>query len=126
MRGMPAPKGKERLLRLFMLFAFCLSLAGCAGAPGFFNAAKVPPFRDQKMTMENARDAVAAGKATKADVIAALGDATVIRFDSGFEIWVYRAMSAGAKSAAPGAAEFVILFAPSGIVKKTRIRPSYE
>ena len=126
MRGMPALKDNEGLLRLGPLLAFCLSLAGCAGAPGFFNAAKVPAFRDHEMSMENAGVAVAAGKATKADVIAALGDATIVRFDSGFEIWVYRAMPAGAKSAAPGTAEFVILFAPSGIVKKTRIRPSYE
>jgi hypothetical protein len=126
MKGISALKGKQGLPPLWAGVAFCLGLAGCAGAPGFLSAEKVPAFRDQKMTMEDARDAVATGKSTKADVMAALGAATIVRFDSGFEIWVYRAKPPGATAATPGAAEFVILFAPSGIVKKTRIRPSYE
>jgi hypothetical protein len=33
---------------------------------------------------------IAIGKSTKADVMAALGQANVIPFDSGFEVWVYR------------------------------------
>ena len=44
-----------------------------------------------------------------------LGEATVVDFPSGYEVWVYR----------PGknaTAEFVILFAPSGIAAKTRLR----
>ena len=72
--------------------------------------------------MQSANDSIAIGKSNKADVLAALGTATVINFDSGFEIWVYRAKSRGP---AETKAEFVILFAPDGVVKKTRLRPAY-
>lgn len=75
------------------------------------------------MSMQSARDMVVAGTSSKADVIAALGSGNVVSFDSGFEVWVYRAKAAGT---ATDSAEFVILFAPSGIVKKTRIRPPYD
>ncbi len=113
-----------RILRIGLVFASGLWLAGCAGPLGLFNAeTKAPPFRDQNMSMQNASDAIVIGKATKADVIAALGPATVIKFDSGFEVWVYRAKSADTAAAK---AEFVILFAPSGTVTKTRIRPPYD
>ena len=115
--------GKQTLRMGFVLIS-CLWLAGCAGPFGFFNAEnKAPPFRDPNMSMQNASDAIAIGKATKVDVIAALGPATVIKFDSGFEVWLYRAKSA---ERAAAKAEFVLLFAPSGIVKKTRIRPPYD
>ena len=110
-------------LRASMACAGVLWLAGCAGS-GFFNAEEAPPpFRDQRMSMQNASDAILAGVSTQSDVIAALGPATVIRFDSAYEVWAYRGKTS--KAAAPGA-EFVILFAPSGIVKKTRIRPTPE
>ena len=102
--------------------AGCLWLAGCAG-PGLFNiGADTPAFSDPTVSMQNAGDAIVIGKSNKAEVLAALGAATVIGFDSGFEVWVYRA-----KSRAPAEAkeEFVILFGPSGIVKKTRLRPGY-
>jgi hypothetical protein len=91
----------------------------------------------------SARAAVTIGKSTKAEVLAALGKAAVIRFDSGFEVWVYQITgepvtiqtAAKASAEAPGGrdslevatrgkAEFVILFAPSGVVSKTRVRPS--
>ncbi len=101
-----------------------LWLAGCAGTSGMFNAEVAPPpFRDQRMSMLNASDAVVIGRSTQAEVVAALGPATVVRFDSGYEVWAYRGKTS--KAAAPGE-EFVILFAPSGIVKKTRIRPAPE
>ena len=54
-------------------------------------------------------------------MIAALGAATVINFDSGYEVWVYRAKSRGA---AENTAEFVVLFTPDGVVKKSRLRPA--
>ena len=112
------------ILRIGFVLVSCLWLAGCAGPFGFFNAEnKAPPFRDPNMSMQNASDVIAIGIATKADVIAALGGATVVKFDSGFEVWVYRAKS---PETAAAKAEFVILFAPSGIVKKTRILPPYD
>lgn len=70
-------------------------------------------------------------------MIAALGKTTVINFDSGFEVWVYRIKGrtpatvsqveriehAGSEKGTLGKTEFVVLFAPSGLVTKTRIRP---
>ena len=55
-------------------------------------------------------------------MMAALGAATVITFDSGYEVWVYRAKS---RQPAEAKAEFLILFSPDGVVRKTRLRPTY-
>ena len=101
----------------------CIWLAGCAGSFGAFSPAdSAPTFRDSSLSMQGAQDAIVIGKATKADVIAALGNANVVKFDSGFEVWVYKDKNAGTSD---DKAEFVILFTPSGIVKKSRIRPAY-
>ena len=106
----------------FMVCACCLGLAGCAG-PGLFNSGtEAPPFSNPTMSMQDASNSVAVGTASKADVMATLGAATVVNFDSGFEVWIYRARS---REPAETKAEFVILFAPDGVVKKTRVRPAY-
>jgi hypothetical protein len=60
------------------------------------------------------------GQSTKADVRAALGEAVVVGFDSGYEVWVYRERPPEKEPAAK--AELVLLFAPSGILTKTRVR----
>ena len=49
-----------------------------------------------------------------------LAQANVINFDGGFEVWVYKGRYA---ADVPKPAEFVVLFAPSGLVKKFRTRP---
>jgi len=72
--------------------------------------------------MQSASDSIIIGKSSKADVATALGAATVINFDSGYEVWVYRVKS---REPAETKAEFVILFSPDGIIKKTRLRPAY-
>lgn len=101
----------------------CIWLAGCAGPFGAFGPAdSAQTFRDKSLTMQGAKDAVVIGSATKADVLAALGSGNVVKFDSGFEVWVYKDRTT---SSAADKAEFVILFTPSGVVKKTRIRPAY-
>ena len=103
----------------------CLALAGCAASPGFeqdMRDGTAPPFRDPAMSMQAAGNIVATGTATKAGVRAALGPATVVGFDSGNEVWVYREKNPREPSKA-SKAEFVILFAPDGTVKKTRVRP---
>jgi len=101
------------------------ALAGCAGmgslgarddAPGFIHAGGITP--------QGARDAIAAGRSTKAEVAAALGQAAVIPFDSGYEVWVYRWR--GAQPTTRAATELVVLFESSGLVRKTRVRPGYE
>lgn len=94
-----------------------LALAGCAG----FNAPAAPPFRDSALSMPSAQALVVPGQSTRRDVAAALGPATVVTFDSGFEVWAYRITPPGAASAS---AELVILFGPSGVVRKTRLRTS--
>lgn len=102
--------------------ACCALLAGCAAGTG-------PPddtpgvVRASGVSDQAARDSIAIGKSTRADVSAALGKATVIPFDSGFEVWVYRWK--GAEGTARDTTELVLLFEPSGVVRKARIRPGY-
>ena len=98
-----------------------LVLAGCAGggaisdnAPGVMRAGGAPP--------QAASQSITAGK-SKADVAASLGKASVVHFESGYEVWVYR--WPGADRTSRTATELVVLFEPSGTVKKTRIRPGY-
>ena len=98
--------------------AACLWVAGCALPYGTFEEeVSAPAFRDAGMSVEQARGAIVAGKSTKAEVVSALGSATVIRFDSGYEVWVYRANSASEQ----GKSELIVLFDPAGLVKKSRI-----
>lgn len=92
-----------------------LMLTGCAG----FNDPAAPPFRDPTLSMPSAQALIIPGKSTRRDVSVALGTATVVVFDSGFEVWVYREKLQ--KNTADNA-ELVVLFAPSGIVTKTRVR----
>ena len=120
----PRKPSPARVLRATAVCVCCFWLAGCAGPAGLFNSeTRVSPFRDPGMVMQSAKDLVVTGQATRADVMAALGPATVVRFDSGFEVWVYRAKLPESRV---DPAEFVLLFTPSGIVKKTRLRPAYD
>lgn len=66
---------------------------------------------------------VEVGKSTKVDVLSALGNAVVIPFDSGYEVWLYR--WTGSDRASRAATELVLLFPPSGVVAKVRLRPAY-
>lgn len=111
---------RARCWRALAVGVVGLWLAGCAGPFGLLGSEKsIPPFRDPGLSMASAAAAITPGVTRKADVSAILGPATSIQFDSGFEVWVYRE-----KSQKPAAAksELVILFAPTGIVKKTRTR----
>ena len=111
------------MLLVGLVTAACLGLAGCASPLDAQEARHaVPEFREPGMTMQGAKDAIVPGTSTKADVAAALGMGTVVRFDSGYEVWVYRAKAYKPAVDAPGTNELLVLFAPSGIVKKTRIR----
>lgn len=126
----------KALCRIGVALALPVCIAGCM-TPGTSTvpSAMVTSPRTQVIPAERIRDAVVIGKSTKADVLAALGETLVISFDSGFEVWVYRfagdtptKAARGQRSARTGSdkatAEFVILFAPSGLVAKTRIRPA--
>ncbi|MGV8804339.1 MAG: hypothetical protein ACWA6Y_05200 [Polaromonas sp.] len=103
----------------------CVALAGCAG-PSLFSgfggfASSKPLFANSQLSAQQAGERLVPGKTTQAEVQALLGSATVIHFDSGQSVWVYR--STPPKAAHPGA-EFVILFDRAGVVRKTRSRPA--
>ena len=124
-----------------VVYAFCACVARCA-VPGA-SPVTTGTAAANTISARNARDAITIGKSTKADVIAAFGKTTVVSFDSGFEVWVYqitgervtgktaakaswveRILHAGSEKETRGKTEFVVLFAPSGVVAKTRIRPA--
>lgn len=90
-------------------FALCAALlAGCATqapAPGSVVAA------------ERLSAAVVAGRTTKAELLAAFGPTKSVRFDSGYEAWVYQSPAGGGRFS-----EFVALIDPAGVVSKTRTR----
>lgn len=107
----------------FLISLVCGLLAGCTSPQASFNPEKrSSPFRDPTLSIQSAKEAITVGTSNRAELLAALGPATVILFDSGFEVWVYReAPSATANSPA----ELVILFSPEGVVNKMRVRPPY-
>lgn len=116
------PKPAQVLVRSSIAAAFCAGLAGCAGVGGYPNApdSAAIALREGAST-QAAAAAIVAGQ-SKDSVRAALGRAIEIRFDSGYEVWVYRGQESARRSDARP--EFVILFAPSGLVEKTRVRSS--
>lgn len=100
--------------------AVCALLGGCALLQPPPKPADTPLGPGELRSARAGESALTVGKATKADVRAALGEATVVDFPSGYEVWVYRER-AQEKEPAPKA-ELVLLFAPSGILTRTRVR----
>jgi hypothetical protein len=101
------------------LLAGCALVSGCAllQPPQKVEAPLRP---GEVLSAQAAANAVTIGKSTKAEVRAALGEAVAIDFESGYEVWVYRERLR--EKATPPAPEFVLLFAPSGVLTKTRMR----
>lgn len=103
-----------------------ISLALAVGA-GLVACVSVSPSEAPSLTKASpvaptvARDAAIVGK-TKSDVLAMLGQTVSVKFDSGYEVWVYH-LSEGPRPRARGKAEYVVLFDPSGVVTKARVRP---
>lgn len=90
-------------------FLACAALlAGCATQPA-------PP--GSVVAAERLSTFVVAGRTTKADLLAAFGPTKSVRFDSGYEAWVYQSPAGGGQFS-----EFVVLIDPSGVVGKTRTR----
>ena len=85
-----------------------VALAGCASTP--------PPPGAQ-VAEERLAQSVVPGSTTKAELIAAFGQTRSVRFDSGYEVWLYQSPAGGGRFA-----EFVILVDPAGVVSKTRRR----
>ena len=102
------------------ILAACALVGGCAlvqPRPPVAEAAPLGP--GEIRSAEAANHAVAIGKSTKADVRATFGEAVVVDFDSGYEVWVYR--EPPREKATLPQTEFVLLFHPSGTLAKTRV-----
>lgn len=110
-------------VRAVLLAACCAVMAGCASVGETLRMDAPGVVRPGAPAAAAAQAAVVIGQSTKAEVKAALGEAAVVPFDSGFEVWVYR--WPGAQGTLRAATELVILFGPSGVAKKTRLRPGY-
>ncbi|MFC5500272.1 hypothetical protein ACFPOE_22205 [Caenimonas terrae] len=78
-----------------------------------------PPAETQPL--QRALEAVAIGSGTRADLEAALGPLTAVRFDSGYEVAVYRGAPLRKDGDAP---ELVVLYGPAGRALKARVRPA--
>jgi hypothetical protein len=127
----------KTLFQRSLVFAFCACALGCA-APQEAPPATViaVPGQAGSAAAGYAMRSIAIGRSSKADVIAALGQTTAVSFDSGFEVWVYRYRDAtadktgwlermgfsGSRTGKSEGTELVVLFAPSGVVTKARIR----
>jgi outer membrane protein assembly factor BamE (lipoprotein component of BamABCDE complex) len=113
------------MTRTVLALAACVCLTACALVQPPRRAAQAAPLGPGEIvSAQAAQNAVTVGKSTKADIRAALGEAVVVDFDSGYEVWVYRerppAQPAQHK-AAPRRKELVLLFAPSGVLTKMRV-----
>lgn len=94
-----------------------LLLAACA-----MPTTKAPPplGPHEIRSAQAALQALTPGNSTKAEVRALLGEAVAVDFDSGYEVWVYHE-PLREKDPQP-ARELVLLFDPSGILAKLRVR----
>ncbi|MGZ5270656.1 MAG: hypothetical protein ACXWC6_08570 [Ramlibacter sp.] len=104
--------------RADLAIAPALLLAGCAGLQSLSQPER-PMFRDMALPPQAAAEAIAVGRSTQPEVAARLGEADRLRFDNGYEVWVYRAHPVRADQP-----ELVLLFAPDGVLKKLRVRPA--
>jgi hypothetical protein len=119
----------KQALATALLCLTCLALCGCA-TPAMQQGSRAA-------SPAAAMEAVTPGSSSKADVAARLGTAHAkVAFDSGYEVWAYQFADAGSlagniasffqqlgsSTAAPGMTEVVILFAPSGLATKVRLR----
>ena len=105
------------------LCAACSSVGSGMFEPSPQGPGSVRTPTGESLAPQAAMDKVVIGKSRKADVSAALGPAIAIPFDSGYEVWVYR--WPGADKTTRAATELVVLFDPSGLAAKARIRPGY-
>ncbi len=117
-----------RVALCMVAFTASLCVTGCVAtgtldsSPDGPGSARTPT--GEAPTPPTAMNMVVLGKSTKANIAAALGPAIVISFDSGYEVWVYRWR--GSDKTTRAATELVVLFDPSGLATKARVRPGYE
>ena len=123
------------LFQVGVVVAFCVCVCICVGGCASPRTAATPDGATT-ISANAANAAIVIGKSNKGDVTAALGKTTVIGFESGFEVWIYHVAGAtppktgwaerigfaAEGKGASGKTEFVVLFAPSGVVTKVRLR----
>ena len=125
-------------LRLLAVAVATTGLCACATQQPATTVAASNPSPLIATAVEMARAAESLRGRTRGEVIAARGPATIIPFDSGYEVWVYRYVEPAPRNPAdkpdyaPAArqraegerppSELVLLFAPSGVVAKVRVR----
>ena len=100
-------------------------LGGCAWGPGLLlsgGGEERVRFRDPALTVPAAAQLVAPGRTSRQELLDRLGPAETVRFDTGYEVWVYRARGARDPRSVP---ELVVLIDPAGVVRKVRERPAY-
>ena len=101
------------------------ALGACA-APG---AGSAPPIDERILASR-----LIPGATTRTEILAAFGSASVVKFDSGYEVWIYRdragaprllryvpVVGLGAGLIPDRKRELVILFGPDGVVRKSRL-----
>jgi len=110
-----------RLASVVLLAAAALA-GGCAGPGPLSNADSTPRFRDAQLSVQEASQWLAPGRTTRQEVLDRLGPGEALRFDTGYEVRVWRAKGARDERATP---ELVVLFDPAGVVRKVRGRPAY-
>ena len=107
---------------LIKLAASCLAgLAVAMCTASEYNVNRAP---DNGAIYQN----IQVGKTTRLDLDAALGSATVVSFDPGYEVWVYKNQLKGPgvtllifKKKKKGTREVAVMFDQAGIVRKFRI-----
>ena len=109
--------------RASVVLSIAAALAGgCAGPGSLSNAETTPRFRDPQLSVQDASQWLAPGRTTRQEVLDRLGPGEALRFDTGYEVRVWRAKGARDERATP---ELVVLFDPAGVVRKVRARPAY-
>ncbi len=82
MTGVPL----QLLVRFDLVLAVPLALDGCVSPLRLLGSAnEARPFRDLNRSMQYASDAITIGQAFQSHVLAALGPATVVKFDGGLK-----------------------------------------
>lgn len=113
-------------MNTFLKLAFSclagLSVAMCTASEYTVNRAPANGAIYQNITV---------GKTTRLDLDAALGSATVVSFDPGFEVWVYKNQLQTTRRLLPllgekGTREVAVMFDQAGIVRKFRIHEPHK
>lgn len=108
------------LVRLASAAAAAALVAGCAMPAGQVAIEKpASTALAPGLTPQTAQARIVPGQSTKAQAAAALGPATVVHFDSGYEVWVWQQKGPRAGREPD---ELVVLFAPDGVARKSRVR----